>query len=70
MCAGEDVVEASGKMAVLDRLLLKLKGRGHRVTLFSQFKMQLDLLEDYCIMRGFRCVRLAASASAVSRQPQ
>ena len=54
VATGEDLVEAGGKMAVLDRLLAKLKGRGHRVTLFSQFKMQLDLLEDYCIMRGYK----------------
>ena len=66
MCAGEDVVEASGKMAVLDRLLLKLKGRGHRVTLFSQFKMQLDLLEDYCIMRGFRHAFPASQSSYIA----
>ncbi|KAK9837753.1 hypothetical protein WJX74_004265 [Apatococcus lobatus] len=64
---GEDVVEASGKMAVLDRLLLKLKSRGHRVTLFSQFKMQLDLLEDYCILRGFRYLRLDGSTNRVMR---
>jgi len=29
-------VAASGKMEVLDRLLRKLKRRGHRVVLFSQ----------------------------------
>ena len=34
--AGEDLVEASGKLHVLDRLLRKLKQRGHRVVLFSQ----------------------------------
>lgn len=31
----------SGKMQVLDKLLSKLKTRGHRVVLFSQFKMML-----------------------------
>ncbi|KAK9859870.1 hypothetical protein WJX84_002821 [Apatococcus fuscideae] len=63
----EDLVEAGGKMAVLDRLLAKLKGRGHRVTLFSQFKMQLDLLEDYCIMRGYKYLRLDGSTNRVMR---
>jgi SWI/SNF-related matrix-associated actin-dependent regulator of chromatin subfamily A member 5 len=34
--AGEDVVTASGKLQVLDRLLPKLQKNGHRVVLFSQ----------------------------------
>lgn len=34
--ADEGIVQASGKMEVLDRLLRKLKRRGHRVVLFSQ----------------------------------
>ena len=53
--AGEDVVEASGKMEVLDRMLGMLAERGHRVVLFSQFNMMLDLLEDYLRMRDYRC---------------
>jgi SNF2 family DNA or RNA helicase len=30
------LVTAAGKMVVLDRLLCKLRGRGHRVVIFSQ----------------------------------
>lgn len=52
--AGEDIVEASGKMAVLDRMLAMLFARGHRVTLFSQFNIMLDIIEDYLIMRGYK----------------
>lgn len=51
---GEDVVEAAGKMGVLDRLLDRLKGRGHRVTLFSQYNRMLDIIEDFLIMRGYK----------------
>ena len=54
--AGEDIVEAAGKMGVLDRLLSKLKARGHRVTLFSQYNRMLDIIEDYLLMRGYRWV--------------
>ena len=32
----EELVAASGKLRVLDRLLLKLHANGHRVVLFSQ----------------------------------
>ena len=38
---------ASGKMVVLDRLLSKLKKRGHRVVLFSQYTRTLDIIHDY-----------------------
>lgn len=55
--SGEDIVEAAGKMGVLDRLLSKLKGRGHRVTLFSQYNRMLDIIEDYLLMRGYRWVK-------------
>lgn len=40
---GEDVVEACGKMGVLDRLLARLKARGHRVVLFSQYNRMLGM---------------------------
>ncbi len=36
----------SGKLILLEKLLPKLKKEGHRVLIFSQFKMMLDLLEE------------------------
>jgi len=60
-------VGASGKMRVLDRLLLKLHAKGHRVVLFSQFSSMVDLLDDYCTMRGFNFVRLTGSTNRVQR---
>lgn len=39
----EEIVTASGKMVILDRLLHKLHARGHRVVLFSQFTKTLDM---------------------------
>jgi hypothetical protein len=36
---------------VLDRLLVKLSQKGHRVVLFSQFSRMLDILEDYIHLR-------------------
>ena len=53
--AGEDVVEAAGKMGVLDRLLARLAARGHRVVLFSQSNRMLDVIEDFLILRGYTC---------------
>ena len=63
----EELVGASGKLRVLDRLLLKLHKGGHRVVLFSQFAKMVDLLDDYCTMRGFNFVRLTGSTNRVQR---
>ncbi|KAL4421455.1 hypothetical protein ABPG75_010746 [Micractinium tetrahymenae] len=63
----ESIVQASGKMEVLDRLLKKLKKRGHRVVLFSQFNIQLDILEDYLALRGYKYSRLDGSTNRVQR---
>lgn len=40
------LVESSGKLVLLSKLLPKLKEDGHRVLLFSQFTKMLDLIED------------------------
>ena len=61
---GEDLVQASGKLAVLDRLLTQLYAGGHRVVLFSQFKMMLDIFEDMMQMRGY--VRMTRSSSHIT----
>lgn len=42
---GEELVNASGKMMVLDRLLKELFKRKHKVLLFSQFTTMLDIIE-------------------------
>ena len=47
------LVDVAGKMMVLDKLLHKLRSNGSRVLLFSQMSRVLDLLEDYCVFRGF-----------------
>ena len=41
----KDLVHASGKMMMLERLLDELFARGHKVLLFSQFTMMLDIIE-------------------------
>jgi len=64
----ERVVQASGKLQVLDRLLLKLRAAGHRVVLFSQFTRVLDILGDYLNYRGFEFCRLDGSSNRIQRQ--
>lgn len=51
---GEHMIEASGKMIILDKLLKKLKHEGgHQVLIFSQMTMVMDIIEDYCNYREY-----------------
>jgi SWI/SNF-related matrix-associated actin-dependent regulator of chromatin subfamily A member 5 len=63
----ENIVSASGKMRLLDRLLPELKAMGHRVVIFSQFTRTLDVLEDYLIWKGYELRRLDGNVSRVRR---
>ena len=47
----EELVTASGKMMVLERLLDALFARGHKVLLFSQFTTMLDIIQVRCALR-------------------
>ena len=49
----EHLVENSGKMVILDKLLKSMKAKGSRVLIFSQMSRMLDILEDYCLFRGY-----------------
>eukprot|EP00808_Paulinella_micropora_P026430 g56409.t1 len=65
----DHLVRASGKMHTLDRLLTRLRDRGHRVVVFSQFTSMLDILEDYLTYRfgEDKIVRLDGSTNRVQR---
>lgn len=63
----EDLIAASGKLAVLDKLLRSLYGKKHRTVLFSQFTSILDILEDYCVMRGWDYCRFDGSTARARR---
>lgn len=67
----ESIVTASGKMLLLDRLLPALFKRDHKVLIFSQFKTQLDLLEDYCTqLRDWPVCRIDGAVSQDDRRQQ
>lgn len=57
-------------MVVLDKLLTKLKANGSKVLLFSQFKMMLDVIEDYVTWRGYNFCRLDGDTSLDVRVDQ
>ena len=62
------LAKASGKLVLLDKLLPRLKEDGHRVLLFSQFKIMLDILEDYLNDREWKNERIDGSITGRKRQ--
>jgi len=64
----EDMVNASGKLVLLDRIMARLrKEGGHQTLIFSQMTAMLDILEDYCELRGLSFRRLDGGVSAADR---
>lgn len=61
------VIGNSGKMVLLDKLLARLKEGGHRVLIFSQLVMILDILSDYMVMSGHSHQRLDGSMNQADR---
>jgi len=45
----QTMVQSSGKLVLIDKLLPKLKADGHKVLIFSQMIRVLDIIEDYVI---------------------
>ncbi|KAK8741615.1 hypothetical protein OTU49_002302 [Cherax quadricarinatus] len=63
------LLEVSGKLQVLDQLLGELYKRKHRVLLFSQMTMLMDILEDYLTLRPqYKYKRLDGNCSLEDRQ--
>ncbi|CAK0786707.1 hypothetical protein CVIRNUC_009921 [Coccomyxa viridis] len=64
----EQLVQASGKMVLLNKLLPKLRAEGHKVLIFSQFKIMLDVLEDYLRLIGLPLERIDGSVAQRDRE--
>lgn len=64
------LVVTSGKFKLLDRLLPRLKGDGHKVLIFSQFTSLLTIIEDYLLSKGdgYKYCRLDGSTKLMERQ--
>ena len=63
----EHLIDNSGKMMVLDKLLKRLKSQGSRVLIFSQMSRLLDILEDYCVFREYNYCRIDGSTAHEDR---
>jgi len=64
----EHLVRSSGKLILLDKLLPRLKARGHKVLIFSQMVRILNLLETYLVRKGYIFERLDGGVRGNERQ--
>lgn len=65
--SNELLYRTSGKFELLDRMLPKLRATGHRVLIFFQMTQIMDIMEDFCLFRGYRHLRLDGSTKADDR---
>mmetsp|Transcript_22992 Transcript_22992/g.29369 ORF Transcript_22992/g.29369 Transcript_22992/m.29369 type:complete len:699 (+) Transcript_22992:194-2290(+) len=68
----ESLVEASGKLKLLDQMLADFKKNGHKVLIFSQFTTMLDIIQDYLSMlrSQYKFCRIDGGTALESRKQQ
>lgn len=66
----ESIINASGKLMLLDRILPAAFKKGHKVLIFSQFTTQLDILHDYAELRKWPLCRIDGAVKQEDRQQQ
>ena len=67
---GPHLWEHSAKMALLNKLLPKLKAKGSRVLIFTQMTRVLDIMEDYLRLVGYDYCRIDGKTDGEARDSQ
>ena len=62
------LIGSSGKLTLCDKLLPRLQAEGHRVLIFSQMKLVLNLLEQYLELKGYEYERIDGNIRGNERQ--
>ena len=62
------LIESSGKLTLCDKLLPRLQAEGHRVLIFSQLKLVLNLLGQYLELKGIEYERIDGNIRGNERQ--
>ncbi|XP_044463556.1 CHD3-type chromatin-remodeling factor PICKLE-like isoform X3 [Mangifera indica] len=62
------LLESSGKLQLLGKMMVRLKEQGHRVLIYSQFQHMLDLLEDYLTYKKWQYERIDGKVGGAERQ--
>lgn len=66
--SAQAMIQASGKLVLVDKLLPKLKRDGHKVLIFSQMIRVLDIIEDYLVLKRFSYERIDGRIRGEMRQ--
>lgn len=66
----DELVAQCAKFKLMDRLLIHLRDRGHKVLIFSQMTKVLDLIEYYLEERGHKPCRIDGSVMQCVRQEE
>ncbi|XP_017780427.1 PREDICTED: SWI/SNF-related matrix-associated actin-dependent regulator of chromatin subfamily A containing DEAD/H box 1 homolog isoform X2 [Nicrophorus vespilloides] len=64
----DELITVSGKFSFLDEKLAELKKGGHRVLIFSQYVIMLNVLEEYLDIRDHSYLRLDGNTAVTLRQ--
>lgn len=71
LVVNKDLINASGKMLMLNQLLDNLFQRGHKVLIFSQFTTMLDIIEEWANeFKGLRTCRIDGTTPQEERRSQ
>ena len=71
LVVNKDLINASGKMLMLNRLLDELFNRGHKVLIFSQFTTMLDIIEEWANeFKNLRTCRIDGNTPQEERRAQ
>lgn len=62
------LIDRSGKLEVLAKILPLWKKQNHRVLIFSQWKKMLDIIQHFMNMQGWKFGRLDGNTNIGSRQ--
>ncbi|KAG8834721.1 hypothetical protein FRC18_001586 [Serendipita sp. 400] len=67
----DQLINASGKMLLLNRLLEELFRRKHKVLVFSQFTTMLDIIEDWAVeFKEWNICRIDGKTSPLERRSE
>uniref|UniRef100_A0A7I4XWZ7 Chromo domain containing protein n=2 Tax=Haemonchus contortus TaxID=6289 RepID=A0A7I4XWZ7_HAECO len=66
--AHKALVQASGKVVLIEKLLPKLRNDGHKVLIFSQMVKVLDLLEEFLVNMNYPFERIDGNVRGDMRQ--
>ncbi|KAJ8959068.1 hypothetical protein NQ318_022324 [Aromia moschata] len=64
----DSMMLASGKFQYLDKMLPEIMEGGHRVLIFSQYVIMLNVMEEYMRIRNYKYMRLDGSTAVNTRQ--